>query len=147
MGERSLADLAAAWDAAALESAVTPVAPPPALRARLMNQLASYCATGPVVEVRHNEGEWQSVGVPGIDRRLLYVDPVTRYRTFHLRMAPGTTLPAHRHKTHEQCLVLEGGIQWDEQRYGPGDFVVAGADTVHSPIHTEQGALVLIVSG
>jgi anti-sigma factor ChrR (cupin superfamily) len=147
MSQRSLHDLAEAWDPDSLESAVTPVEPPPELRARLMNQLAGYCATGPVLEVRHNEGEWHSVGVPGIDRRLLYVDPVTRYRTFHLRMAPGSTLPAHRHTTHEQCLVLEGDLQWDEQRYGPGDFVVAGADTIHSPIHSDGGALILIISG
>lgn len=135
-----------AEDTEILAAAVPPVTPLPALRARLLSQLERYCATGPAVDIRHNEGEWTPIGVPGIDRRVLYRDPQTGYATFYLRMAPGSVLPAHRHTTNEQCLMLEGHIQWDDLRFGPGDFVVAAADTVHSPIRTEEGALVLIIS-
>ena len=135
------------WDVEALVSSVEPVAPPPALRNRLMGQLERYCATGPVVDVRRNEGEWVPTGIPGVDQRLLYIDPITKYSTFHMRMAPGAVIPPHRHRTNEQCLVLEGDLHWDDLTYGPGDFVVAGAHTVHTPISTQEGALVLVVAG
>lgn len=135
------------WDAEMLEAAVPLVTPPPALRARLLSRLAQYCATGPITELRQNEGAWVPTGIPGVDQRMLYTDPATRYSTYYLRFAPGAVVPPHRHKTNEQCLVMEGDLYWDDLSYGPGDFVVAAANTLHSPISSKDGALVLIVSG
>ena len=135
------------WDPALLAAVVPPVDPPPALRSKLLQRLNQYCATGLAVDARATEGVWSPTGIPGIDQRMLFTDPQTGHSTYYLRLAPGATVPRHRHATHEQCLVLEGDLHWDEFAFGPGDFVVAKAHTVHSPITTRQGAKVLIMAG
>ena len=104
-------------------------------------------ASGPVAEVRADEGEWRAMGLPGVDRKMLYRDPLSGVRTYLMRLQPGAVLPPHRHKTPEQCLVVEGDLGWDGQRYRKGDFVVAAAEQEHTTITSENGALVLIVGG
>jgi anti-sigma factor ChrR (cupin superfamily) len=56
-------------------------------------------------------------------------------------------LPAHRHKSNEQCLVLQGDIEWEGHRYSAGDFLVVSTAHEHTPVTSEKGALILIVGG
>jgi quercetin dioxygenase-like cupin family protein len=126
-----------------LAAAFAPVPPPPPLRQRLLDRLAA----APVAELRAGEGEWIPLDAPGVAWRLLYRDPATRQRTGQLRLAPGAVLPAHPHRTNEQCLILEGAVTWDGVTYRAGDFVVMPAGGHHPPAESAEGALVLVIGG
>ncbi len=55
-------------------------------------------------------GNWVDVGIPGVQECLLDHDPLRNAETKLIRMAPGSTLPAHRHRGVEECFLLEGDI-------------------------------------
>lgn len=132
---------------ALLAAEVNPVAPPPGLRVRLMNRVAAHQELQPAAEVRTFDGGWRTTGLPGIDYKPLYHDKPSGMFTQLLRMQPGARYPRHRHHDDEQCLVLEGDVRWGEIRYLKGDFVTSKAGTVHPTLETEQGNVLLIISG
>ncbi len=133
--------------AALLAADVTPIAPPPGLRDRLMNRVAAYQELQPAAEVRTFDGGWRTTGLPGIDFKPLYHDKISGMFTQLLRMQSGAQYPRHRHHDDEQCLVLEGDVRWGESHYLKGDFVTSKAGTVHPTLETEQGNVLLIISG
>jgi hypothetical protein len=126
-----------------------PAVPSPALRGRLMAQLAP--TTGGqdggsgLVSIRAGEGTWQPVA-PGIDRKMLYVDRAADAITYLLRMTPGSVLPRHEHGGVEQCLIVSGSLSVGAETFGPGDFQWLEAHSVHAPIHSGEGCTVLIVA-
>jgi len=136
-----------AWDLAGAVEAITAVAPPPDLRARLMSRVAQAAAGAPVVEIRAGQGRWRPSGMPGVQMQMLYHEAETGRSTLLFQLEAGAFLPAHKHGAAEQCLVLAGDFFWEGYEYGPGDFVVLGVDTVHPRVGTRQGATVLIVAG
>ncbi|MDQ6705956.1 MAG: cupin domain-containing protein, partial [Acidobacteriota bacterium] len=95
--------------------------------------------------VRTTQGAWESVGLPGVLTKQLYVDSARESVTMLVRMEPGATYPAHRHGGREQCFVLEGDLSYDIQLHA-GDFLCADADTIHPASRTEKGCLLLIIS-
>ncbi len=131
-----------------------PVAPPPGLRDRLMQQVAQEANTSdepaaePVVApqaetdfiyIREHEGIWQDLG-PGMSTKILYVDPATNRRTAIFRMAPGTYLPPHQHLAVEELLVLEGDCHVAPDRVlRAGDYFRAPAGSRHDLTYTEEG--------
>jgi anti-sigma factor ChrR (cupin superfamily) len=132
--------------AALVAETIVPVAPPPALRTRLMSRIANFESLRPIADIRGNEDDWLPF-VPGIDVKILFKDKETDRRTVLLRMEPGARIPAHRHHDVEQCLVLKGDIRWGDIIYEAGDFVVMGKDTDHPEVHTVNGNLLLLVAG
>jgi anti-sigma factor ChrR (cupin superfamily) len=131
--------------AALMASVVPPVPPAPSLRERLLRRIANFEKLKPLADVRRDEGSWAPYGVPGVDVKVLYQDTATA--TVLVRMAPGTTFPAHLHHDDEQCLVLSGDIGWGDIVYREGDFVVMGRKTVDPKIGIEHSNLLLIVAG
>lgn len=92
-----------------------------------------------IITVRHEAG-WKPF-FPGAEQKTLFDDGTTR--SWLLRLAPGVLLPKHRHDDGpEECLVLEGDMWHDGERYGPGDYIVALPGSTHEETHTEQGALI-----
>ena len=135
-------------EAAALLAVPLPsVAPPAGLRARLMRRVADYQELQPASEVRTFDGGWRTTGLKGIDFKLLYHDQKTGMFTQMVRMAPGAQYPRHKHHDDEQCLVLQGDVRWGEMCYLQGDFVTTRAGSVHPTLETEQGNVLLIISG
>jgi anti-sigma factor ChrR (cupin superfamily) len=134
----------AAW---LLAESVTPVAPPPSLKNRLLSRVAQFEQLKPLADVRRNEEYWASTGMPGVDVKQLFQENETGRSTYLLRMQPGVRLPAHFHHDAEQCLVLKGDIGWGDLVYEEGDFIVMGKGTKHPEIHTVNGNLLLLISG
>jgi anti-sigma factor ChrR (cupin superfamily) len=95
--------------------------------------------------VRAHQGDWQRVS-EGVSAKQLYTDPDRDSVTMLVRMAPGTTYPAHRHAGPEQCLVIEGDLQVGDLVLHAGDYQCAGAGSIHDVTRTERGCLLLIVS-
>ncbi|MEO8593693.1 MAG: cupin domain-containing protein [Candidatus Solibacter sp.] len=133
-----------AWQ---LAESVDAVAPPPALKERLMTRVAQFEQLKPLADVRRNEDFWAHSGMPGIDIKQLFKESETGRTTYLLRMEPGCRLPAHVHHDAEQCLVLKGDIAWGDIVYEEGDFIVMGKGTHHPEIHTVNGNLLLLISG
>lgn len=133
--------------ASLLAMPVQPVAPPPALRERLMRRLANHQQLQPVSEVRTFDDGWRTTGMAGIDIKPLYHDKKTGMFTQIVRMSPGSHYPRHMHFDDEQCLVLEGDVSWGELRYLQGDFVTTKAGIEHPTLETAHGNLLLIISG
>ena len=98
---------------------------------------------GPSVARRRSEGVWLDIA-PGVQLKMLRVDPPTGERTALLRMEPGASCPEHDHPEVEECFVLEGEVNIDGHDYRRGDYVVAQAGTRHDTIVSVPGALLLL---
>jgi anti-sigma factor ChrR (cupin superfamily) len=134
----------AAW---LLADTVTPVAPTPSLKDRMLARIAQFEQLKPLADIRRNEEFWVSGGMPGVEIKQLFQEDETGRSTYLLRMQPGVRLPAHYHHDAEQCLVLKGDIGWGDLVYEEGDFIVMGKGTKHPEIHTVNGNLLLLIAG
>jgi anti-sigma factor ChrR (cupin superfamily) len=76
----------------------------------------------------------------GVEFAALRFDRESGAGAIFLRMAPGCRYPAHRHTGGEDVLVLEGELRVGEKKFGPGDYLWSGVDSVHAP-WTERGCL------
>lgn len=89
---------------------------------------------------------FESTGIDGIVVRRLAVDPEKDQVTMLVRMAPGTSYPAHRHGGAEECFVVEGDIRVGDLHMKAGDFQRAEEGSVHPVQTTDGGCVLLIVS-
>jgi anti-sigma factor ChrR (cupin superfamily) len=129
--------------------------PPASVKERLLSLVAEedghahasnlHTAPSELLTLRADEGQWHEAG-RGIRVKPLFTDPRTRMVTTLVRMEPGTRIPLHRHRGVEQCYVIEGDFHADNRQLGAGDFHVAHAGSVHEPVFTVEGALVLIIA-
>jgi anti-sigma factor ChrR (cupin superfamily) len=137
---------------AALAGAVSPVAPDPRVRAELLRRVAARkSAPAPrppagLFILRSEEGSWEDIGVPGVRRRVLFVDSARGWITALIRMAPGTSFPGHPHPGAEECLVLEGDLHVGDLVLRAGDYQRAEAGTEHEEQSTEDGCLLLVTA-
>jgi quercetin dioxygenase-like cupin family protein len=89
-----------------------------------------------------DEGEWQPF-LPGVAIKVLREH--AGVLSYLLRLAPGATLPAHRHPLDEECLVLEGRLRVGSRiEIGPGGWHLAHGGALHATIGTDTGATVFL---
>jgi len=93
-----------------------------------------------------SENDWQDTTVEGIRARVLRVDEDRDEVTMLVRMDPGTSYPSHRHGGDEQCYVLQGDLQVEDQLMQAGDYQFAPAGSIHGVQSTKQGCTLLLVS-
>jgi predicted ChrR family anti-sigma factor len=140
----------------ALGHAAPQQAPPASVREKLLSSIAREKASSPpaahsdtssslLMTLRAEEGEWHQAG-KGIQVKQLFVDRQSGTVTTLVKMEPGARIPLHRHHGNEQCYIIEGDFQADNQSLGAGDFHCAQAGSVHEPVYTINGAMVLIVA-
>jgi anti-sigma factor ChrR (cupin superfamily) len=141
--------------------AAPPAAPPPGLRARVLELAKRPPAATPagpqvwkdwrpssaeeLLVVRGQTGDWETVK-EGVQAKRLYVDPSRDAVTMLVRMDPGARYVPHRHAGPEQCYVLEGDLRDGVHVFRAGDFQCAASGSVHGAQWTESGCLLLIVS-
>lgn len=129
----------------ALPLSAPEVAPPPHLRARLLESIAAgdrpaaKPAQAEPLIVRAGDSAWVQTPVPGVQTR-----PLLGKKTMLVRMAAKTLLPEHDHAAGEQCLVLEGSLSSDGVTVHAGDFTYMPKGTHHAPLYSEEGCLLLI---
>ena len=89
---------------------------------------------------------WSPLDFPGVSMKVLGRMESTGGMTVMTRMAPGGSIPAHRH-THadETVFVVEGDFVEDGIHYGPGSFFVGLAGSSHGP-HSSSGGCVLLTT-
>lgn len=130
--------------AVALARAAGSVAPPAAVRSKLLDRLPA----GPPPFVRRaDEGSWEAWRIPGAARRVLFVDRHNRRATLLLRLAPGGQVPAHRHRGVEELYILEGDIQdADGNVLRAGDYQRSEAGTTHARLWSVSGCTALMIA-
>jgi anti-sigma factor ChrR (cupin superfamily) len=140
----------------ALDLGAPEAEPPAGVREKLLSLVAEdkgharpvalrEASLPPLTTLRADEGEWQEAAA-GIQVKHLFTDTRKGTVTTLVKMKPGTRIPLHRHSGIEQCYVIEGDFHADNQQLGAGDFHVAQAGSVHEPVYTVEGALILIVA-
>jgi len=92
------------------------------------------------------EARFEPTGIDGIEVRRLAVDREKDQVTMLVRMAAGTSYPAHRHGGPEECFVLQGDIHVGAFHMRAGDFQRAEEGSQHPVQTTDTGCLLLIVS-
>lgn len=89
-----------------------------------------------------DEGEWQPF-LDGVVIKVLREQGGAL--SYLLRLAPGATLPPHRHPHDEECSVLEGRLRVGSQiEIGPGGYHLAHGGALHATIRSETGATIFL---
>jgi hypothetical protein len=87
------------------------------------------------------EAGWQPFG-DGLSIKVLHED--AGVMSYLLRLAPGASLPAHRHPVDEECVVLEGEVQIGALRLGPGGFHLGRRNVLHDVLRSADGAVIFL---
>src|SRR5215467_16047305 len=90
---------------------VSPKTPPASAWSAIQRRVGG----GPSVARRRSEGVWLDIA-PGVQLKMLRVDPPSGERTALLRMEPGASCPAHDHSEVEECFLLEGEVNISARR-------------------------------
>lgn len=93
--------------------------------------------------VRPKELGWEPY-IPGIERKLLYVNKAEGMHIVLYKVAPGTEVIEHTHIITEECLVLEGQIEVDGVVVKAGELHLGFPGIRHGPLTSQTGALLYI---
>jgi anti-sigma factor ChrR (cupin superfamily) len=88
---------------------------------------------------------WESTRFPGVQQKILLVDPDSGVVTALMKFAPGAKLPDHEHVLIEQTYVLEGSLVCGEGECKAGEYVWRPAGSRHEAWAGPQGGLMLAI--
>ena len=125
-----------------LDPATAPLqAPAQAIKRRLMHRVADADVSH--LTILAEQGDWQPL-LPGVQIKRLHQGH-GGVLTYLLRLAPGASLPPHRHPVDEECLVLDGMLQVGSgPRLGPGTYHLAHQGALHAVVTAPRGATVFL---
>jgi len=134
----------AAWESAvlALAADIPPVAPPPAVKDRLLFAVAPLPA-GHVIR-QPTDVAFRPSRYPGITIRVLHIDPAGQQFACLMRIAPGACLPHHSHTAAEECVVMVGTIRVGGVTLGPGAYQRVEAGVDHVDQWSDTGATIYL---
>ena len=98
-----------------------------------------------LLSILGRDREWIQVA-EGIQVKQFFVDEASGIQTSLVKMAPGASLPAHRHTGVEQVFILEGDCNLNGEVLGPGDYHRAEGGSIHEITRTTNGTLFLLVA-
>jgi quercetin dioxygenase-like cupin family protein len=99
-----------------------------------------------VTLVRPVQMEWRPFPlVAGVTVKLLHRDATSGAYRALVRMAPGATLPRHRHAGPEEFLVVEGSAAVGSVEARAGEYCHAEPGSVHEPISSAGGCTFFLV--
>lgn len=110
------------------------------LKQRVLRAIAAE-STPRHLTVAADAGDWQPFG-SGLSIKVLHeADGVMSYL---LRLAPGASLPAHRHPVDEECVVLEGEVRIGSLRVAAGGYHLGRRELPHDGLCSDSGAVVFL---
>jgi putative transcriptional regulator len=132
--------------------AAAPQTPSPEVRARVLGRIGAEGLTKEHPKLtKENQAfasaawlEWTPL-FPGVEVKLLSLDKERGYATTLVKMAPGATIPPHRHAEPEDSYVLEGEVVVSGVRLRPGDHCRANPGSVHPVSTTMTGCMYVAV--
>lgn len=111
------------------------------LKARILGRARDDGRAAALLTIRSGEGEWIRLG-PKVEMKPLHkVGGITH---FLMRLAPGAVLPPHGHDQDEECICLEGEVQFGDIVVRAGDFHLAPRGTPHGLMRSRKGALLYL---
>ena len=127
-----------------LHEALEPEAPDAAAQARVKRRLLRRIAADNTSRhLTHQPGDegWQPFG-EGV--RIKVLNEHEGIMSYLLRLAPGASLPAHRHPVDEECVVLEGEVHIGSLCVPTGGFHLGRKDVHHDRLRSPAGALIFL---
>lgn len=122
--------------------AIEPVAPPAAVRAKVMEAIRNVPGAHESRTVRAEEGMWKTVA-PGARTKMLSKE--SGRMTFLLELDPFATVPAHDHEGSEDSYVVRGSCRIGALTLATGDFHHADATAHHGDVvASADGCLLLL---
>jgi quercetin dioxygenase-like cupin family protein len=112
------------------------------MRRRVLDRASEQAPEG-TRTLRAAHSAWIEVA-PFIEVRELRRDEVAGTHMSLMRMRPGGVIPAHRHGTEEEFIVLEGECRIGSHQLRAGDVHIAASGSWHEPVTTQEGVLVLL---
>lgn len=128
-----------------LEDSTSEIQPSSTLWNRIEAGIDQLQASPTTHTVRTGTLVWEEI-FPGVERKVLFLDPELGIQNILIRMAPGSDIGTHAHSINEECLVLEGEIEVDGVTVKPGELHLAWARQSHSTVRSPKGALLYIRS-
>ena len=127
-----------------IAEALHPIEPPEALQGRLRTRLLekssrSAAQNAGVRTIRSTEGVWRDLA-KGIRVKTLLSDG-NRGNSVLLQLAPGASLPQHRHSWLEEGIVLSGDFDFKNLTLETGDYLLSPAGSRHSTMMSRNGAI------
>lgn len=153
-GDQMLLDAFAAYSGVTemLLNQIRPVAPDPTTRASLLDRIKSgstsveHSEDEPFI-IRHaNSGPWSETGIPGVTRHVLFEDHEQNRISVLMKLDPGATFPSHKHAQAEECLMLEGDLDFGAYSLKAGDYLRLAAGTEHGVARTKNGCICLVTA-
>lgn len=111
-----------------------------ALRERLFARVHAASDQG-FVNLRSEDGEWRQL-LKGVRVKMLCEGPGAR--SVLVDLEPGASLPTHRHREHEECVVLRGEADLGSLHVRRGDYHLAPARSRHGRVSSRTGALLYL---
>lgn len=149
-GDQGLRDALRSLDdvSDALLEQIEPVQPAPGIREALLARVDAYSVDQPAPVIRRasQHDGWQETGVPGVTVRILFADHQQNRMTALMRLEPGAVYPSHVHDQAEECLMLEGELDFGDYVLKMGDYLRLEPGTKHGEARTEHGCLCLVTA-
>jgi hypothetical protein len=131
---------------APLSELLPPDAPPAGTFAGIEARIAAAKAVLPgTVTLRAGAYDWQRLS-EGIDMALLWVNEKAKRKSLLIRMQPGARYESHEHEEDEECLVIEGDLEFGDLLLKAGDFHFAPKGRAHPPAYSPSGCLLFITA-
>jgi quercetin dioxygenase-like cupin family protein len=105
------------------------------------NNAASVHEKDAITTVFSASCDWQPL-LPNVERQYLFRD--NKIETFLVRMAPGSSIPAHDHPEDEECFVVDGSYEYEGMVVQRGDFQFSRGGSRHAHLTSSQGCTLLI---
>ena len=93
-----------------------------------------------------NTARWQARPTPGVEAMTLYEEAGYPEAMRLVRLAPGTTTPAHDHPGGEEVFVLAGGFADEHGSYRAGSWVSYPPGSRHA-LASKQGCTLYVKAG
>lgn len=130
---------------------VTPIAPSPALKQKLLARVSADLSPGAAASpaglrfVTGSDTGWKPLPVAGAFIKLLSLQANRGYAVLLGKLEPGVRYPAHINVGPEDFYLLTGDLHVGDRVLRPGDFHHADAGSAHGENYSVEGCTLLAV--
>lgn len=131
---------------------VPEVAPPPALKARILEAIEGHARpqkpsipAGLAFAKANDDAGWKPLPIPGAYLKLLSYEPNRGYAVLLGKLGPGVRYPAHINSGPEDFMILTGDLHVSGHRLGAGDFHHADGGSLHEENFSVEGCTLIAV--
>ena len=123
--------------------------PSASLKGKILAQVQASAVSfpKPFFFVERNEGQWQTLPIPGVRAKDLSADSRLGMSVKLYELAAGARFPNHHHSGPEECYVVCGDFHVEDRVLHGGDFHHAESNSDHGESFSENGCTLLVIVG